>query len=66
MEMEMIVALSRRIHVSIVFAWKIPPEFRIVIIPISLSNTKAQHDPITQAYVCIYIYSIYILYPGME
>jgi hypothetical protein len=51
-EMEMIVALFRQIHVSTVFAWKIPSEFRIVIgWPISLGNTKAQHGPITQPYV---------------
>jgi hypothetical protein len=50
--MEMTVALFRRIHISTVFSWKIPSEFRIVIRwLISLGNTKAQHGPITQPYV---------------
>jgi hypothetical protein len=51
-EMEMILALFRRIHVSTVFAWTIRSEFRIVVgWPISLGNTKTQHGPITQPYV---------------
>jgi hypothetical protein len=56
MEMEMIVALFLRIHVSTIFAWKIPSEFRIVVgWTISLGNTKAQHGPITQPYVYNFI-----------
>jgi hypothetical protein len=42
MKMEMIVSLFRRIHLSTVFAWKIPSEFRILNEwPINLGNTKA-------------------------
>jgi hypothetical protein len=42
MEMEMIVALYRRIHVSTVFSWKISLEFRIDIgWLISVGNIEA-------------------------
>jgi hypothetical protein len=41
------------------FSWKIPSEFRIVNEwPISLGNTEAQHDPITQPYV--YNFSLHL------
>jgi hypothetical protein len=61
--MEMIVALFRRLHVSTVFAWKIPFEFRIVNgWLISLGNTKAQRDPITQPYV--YNFSLHSQFPA--
>jgi hypothetical protein len=51
-EVEMVVALFRQIHVSTVFSWKIPSEFRIVNgWLISLGNIEAQHGLITQPYV---------------
>jgi hypothetical protein len=62
MKMEMIVTLFRRIHVDS-FSWKIPSEFRIVIEwPITLGNTEAQHDPITQLY--IYNFSVHSQSPA--
>jgi hypothetical protein len=55
-EMEMVVALFHRIHVSNIFAWN-PLEFRIVNgWLISLGNTEAQHGLITQP--CVYNFSL--------